>query len=280
MRDETITLRDGRTLAYTVLGAADQRVKVAVYFHGAPTSRLDLVEADARFAEAGVRVVCPDRPGYGGSSPMPGRTMVDPVHDVVTLAERLGLDGFAAVGLSSGGPYALACAALLGERVGTAAVVAGVSDFGWGGAWHGYVEHECEMMRQPSEAAAVTFCEARFGADGMGFLGDDAPSRDAGATTSGSRRGGFFLSIVEAFRQGVGGYAQDVWVQGRRWPFDPATITAPVRIFHGDADPVVPLAHARHTASLVPGAHLEVWPGFTHSEACSRAPDVVVSLFT
>jgi pimeloyl-ACP methyl ester carboxylesterase len=289
VRDETITLRDRRTLAYTDLGPDARDVPVVVYLHGAPTSRLDLVDAAEHFRSRGVRVLSPDRPGYGRSSPHPGRTMTDHATDVASLADRLGIDSFFVVGLSSGGPYAVACAATLGARVRGAAIVAGATDFGWDGAWDGFVAEECEMMRLPDEAAVVRWCEERYGADGMGFLrgGADAASGadDTGAAGAAADAapapppGGFVASMIEAFRQGVGGYAQDVWVQGHPWPFDPGAVTVPVHLFHGDADTVVPLAHAQHTASLVPGARLEVWPGESHRSAAARTPEVITTLF-
>jgi pimeloyl-ACP methyl ester carboxylesterase len=276
MRDDAITLRDGRTIAFTDLGASERSAPVVVYLHGAPTSRLDFVGADATFAERGVRVLCPDRPGYGGSSPQPGRSMVDHASDIAALADRLGVDRFIAVGLSSGGPYALACAAHLGARVRAASVVAGVTDFGWPGAWDDYLPHESELMRQPSPEAAVARCEEQFGPDGMGFLAGDPPAGEASAAETAARP--FLDSIVESFRQGVIGYAHDVWVQGRPWPFDPAGIDVPVRVFHGDADSTVPIAHAHRTVAVVPTAVLEIWPGATHLSAAVRVPEVIAAL--
>jgi pimeloyl-ACP methyl ester carboxylesterase len=279
MSDEMITLRDKRVFAYTDLGARGRGVPVIVYFHGAPTSRLDLVDADAQFEASGVRVLCPDRPGYGRSSPHPGRSMTDHAVDVAAIADRLGIDAFGVVGLSSGGPYAVACAATLGSRVHTATVVAGATDFAWPGAWEGYVADECEMMRQPDEEAAVQWCVERYGADGMGFLRGFLPDVDVDEAVATRGAHGFTASIIEAFRQGVVGYGQDVWVQGRPWSFDPTAITATTRVFHGDADPIVPVAHAEHTASRIPGAALEVWPGETHSGAAARTATVITSLF-
>jgi pimeloyl-ACP methyl ester carboxylesterase len=276
MRDDAITLRDGRTLAYTDLGVSERGAPVVVYMHGAPTSRLDFVGADGEFAAMGVRVLCPDRPGYGGSSARPGRSMVDHATDVATLADRLGVEQFAVVGLSSGGPYALACAAHSKARVRRAAVVAGVTDFAWPGAWDGYVPHERELMRQPSEDAAVELCEEQFGRDGMGFLAGDAP--EAGAAAAVPSRGHFVDSIIESFRQGVIGYAHDVWVQGHPWPFDAGSIDLPVHVFHGDVDTTVPIAHAHHTVSIVPGAVLDIWPGATHLDAAARVPEVIATL--
>jgi pimeloyl-ACP methyl ester carboxylesterase len=149
--DTVLTLPDGRSLAYTDCG--EPAGPLVVYFHGAPTSRLDLVGAEESFRAFGVRVVSPDRPGYGGSSPQAGRGFNDWAPDVAALADHLGAERFAVMGLSSGGPYAVACAALLPERIVSAGVVAGVTDMGWPGAWEGYEQSEATLMRIGDEAA-------------------------------------------------------------------------------------------------------------------------------
>jgi pimeloyl-ACP methyl ester carboxylesterase len=95
MRDAEMTLPDGRTLACTDLG--DSRGATVMYFHGAPTSRLDLVGFEDLFTERGLRVVSADRPGYGRSSPQPGRTMRDWPADVAALADHLDIDEFIVV---------------------------------------------------------------------------------------------------------------------------------------------------------------------------------------
>src|SRR5690606_26440118 len=102
-----------RTLAYTQIGARSG--PTVLYFHGAPGSRLELLGLDDAFAEHGIRVVTADRPGYGRSTPLTGRTTADWATDVAALADHLDLDRFGVIGLSSGGPYTVACAALLGD---------------------------------------------------------------------------------------------------------------------------------------------------------------------
>ena len=109
MRDSSITLADGRLLAYTDIGAPGG--PVVMYFHGAPSSRLDTTVFEDAFAALDVRMVSADRPGYGGSSPQPGRHREDWPSDVAALADRLGVERFAVMGVSSGGPYAVACSA-------------------------------------------------------------------------------------------------------------------------------------------------------------------------
>ena len=279
MLDASMSLPDGRVLAYTDLGASSG--PVVVYFHGAPSTRLDLRALDDAFAALDVRVVSPDRPGYGGSSPQPGRRLEDWPSDVAALADHLGVERFAVMGLSSGGPYALACAALLPGRVAGAGVVGGVSDFGWPGAWDDFHEDEATLMRIGDEGEAAAWCEARYGQDGSGFLdgglGELAPADQAAlgdeelATT-------LMATMREAFRQGAGGYAQDVVVQGRAWSFDAGAVVAPVQVIHGEADTVVPVAHARHTADVIPGASLLTWPDHGHISILAEIPQLTVDL--
>jgi pimeloyl-ACP methyl ester carboxylesterase len=168
MRDSQVSLVDGRTLAYTDIGEPDW--PCVFFFHGAPMSRLHLAYLEQPFLAESIRVVSPDRPAYGGSSPQPGRSMADWPSDVAALADALGIDRFVVAGHSSGGPYAVACASLLPERVLAGIVLGGVTDMGWPGAWEGYIESECELMCLPDDAAGVAWCVERYGEDGKGFF--------------------------------------------------------------------------------------------------------------
>ena len=165
-------LADGRTLAFTDAGAPDGFP--IFYFHGAPGSRLDGAGMEDEFAAAGVRVLSADRPGYGGSSPSPHRSMADWPREVAALADHLNIDRFAVMGLSSGGPYVAACAALLGDRVVAAAAVAGVTDMGWSAAYSEFPDDdEKTIMQIGDEDKALAWCEDRYGTDGARFF--DAP---------------------------------------------------------------------------------------------------------
>lgn len=96
--------------------------------------------------------------------------MADWSADVAALADHLRSERFTVTGASSGGPYAVACAALLADRVATVGVVCGATDFGWAGAWENYPRYEAELMCVADEVEAVAWCEARYGHDGLGFL--------------------------------------------------------------------------------------------------------------
>lgn len=279
MTDSHCTLPDGRELAYTDVG--DPRGACVFFFHGAPLTRLHLVWMEGRFAAAGLRVVSPDRPGYGRSSPQPGRSMSDWPGDVTAVADALGVDRFLVAAHSSGGPYAVACAATLPARVAGAIVVAGVTDMSWTPAWEGYLEDERQIMRAPDEAAAVEWCRTHYGPDGNRFLAApfEFPPPDAAALRDDpAMAASLEAAMREAFRQGVVGYAQDVFVQGRPWPFDPGAIAVPVAVVHGDADTLVPLAQSRHTAEVIPTATFKVLPGHGHLTILSELPALASAL--
>ena len=194
--------------------------------------------------------------------------MADWPSDVAALADALGIDRFIVAGHSSGGPYAVACASLLPERVMAGIVLGGVTDMGWPGAWEGYVDSECELMRLPDEAAGVAWCVERYGEDGSGFFtaSDFEWAQPDNALFADEQIGPVLMSATaEALRQGVTGYAQDIILQGRPWPFGPQAIAAPIHVLHGALDTLVPLAHSRHTSEVIPGSTLRVLPEHGHA---------------
>jgi pimeloyl-ACP methyl ester carboxylesterase len=269
-------LDDGRVLAYTDIGEAHW--PTALFFHGAPMTRLHLAYLEERFLEHQVRVVSPDRPGYGGSSPRPRRSLVDWPVDVEALADALAIERFMVAGHSSGGPYAIACAALLPHRVAASVIFAGVTDMGWHGAWVGFSEIEAEIMRSLDEVAAIAKCTERFGADGSGFLSasDFEFSEPDNALFAEEAAGSAIAAAVnEAFRQGVLGYAQDAFVQGHPWTFHPGAIDVPTRIIHGELDYTVPRAHSEHTAHLLTGSTLTILPDHGHMTTLSTFPAMI-----
>jgi pimeloyl-ACP methyl ester carboxylesterase len=124
--DADITLRDGRRLAYCEWGNRDGRPIVVC--HGAPGSRVFGPQAETT-AEAGVRLITVDRPGYGRSSPRPGRQILDWPADLAQLTTALGVEEFDVAAHSSGGPYALACAHALPGRVGRVALISCIAPY-------------------------------------------------------------------------------------------------------------------------------------------------------
>lgn len=279
MKDSEIELSDGRVLAYTDIGGSGE--PCVLFFHGAPSSRLRVAYLEDDFVESGVRVISPDQPGYGRSSPMPGRSMADWPRDVAALTDALGLERFAVAGHSSGGPYAVACAALLPARVSGLVTLGGVTDMGWPGASEGYLESELELMRMHDEGSVVIWCNEHFGEDGSRFMaasGMDLPAADVPLYEDERIASMLATARAEAFRQGVGGYAQDIWIQSRPWPFDPDQIRAPAVILQGEGDRLLPMTHTQHTADVVPGARLRVLPEHGHFSILGELPGVAAAL--
>ena len=267
MNDSQIILPDGRVLAYLEIG--EPSWPCLFFFHGAPLSRLHLAYLADGFVAEKIRVIAPERPGYGRSSPQPGRTLAGWSSDVRALADALGADRFLVSGHSSGGPYAVSCAALLSERVAGGIVLAGVTDMGWGGAWEGYSAMESALMRIAGEQEVVAWCVERFGADGARF--HDVSDFEFGAPDHAlfaDRRAGPAIgkAVAEAFRQGIVGYAHDVFVQSRPWTFDRAADRG------ASGSPARRRRHGRSAGAQPP--YLRPDPhGDVHHRARSRAHD-------
>lgn len=277
MIDTSLVLPDGRLLAYTDCG--DSQGDLVMYFHGAPSSRFDLVRFDEDFAARSVRLVSPERPGYGGSSPIATRTRADWANDVAALADHLGHDRFAVMGASSGGPYAIACAALLPERVVGAAAIAAVTDMAWAGAWESLFEFEVTLMRRGDFADIVRWCEDNLGTDGAKFADVALPLGAADLAYLDSPEEKVSIAAWSVpFTQGICGYAQDIELQSHPWEFSTSSIRARVTVVHGHEDGIVSTSHARHTASLIPGAILEILPGHGHLSILVECPRVAQEL--
>ena len=144
----------------------------------------------------------------------------------------------------------------------------------------GYLESELTIMGLDDEDAAFAYCVERYGADGSQFFEGEL---DLGATDHAwladrENATALFTSMGEAFRRGVSGYAHDITVQGRPWTFDPGSIAVPVIVAHGEDDQLVPIAHSRHTASLIPGAELRIVEGRAHLSLTDEFPVLAAEL--
>lgn len=278
MKDSQIVERSGREIAYTDIG--DEAWPCVLFFHGAPMSRLCLAHLEQSFLERRLRVVSPDRPGYGKSSPQPGRSLLGWPADVAAVADALGIERFVVAGHSAGGPYALATAAVLPHRVTGAVALAGVTDMGWPRALDDYFEMEKDLMQLADEESAIAWCIQHFREDASGFFEADfeMPAPDAALLADEKVGPSLTEAMEEAFRQGIAGFAQDAYVYGRQWEFDPASIAVPVQVVHGDADSLQPMSHSRHTAELIPGSELVVLPGHGHLTALSELPGIASAM--
>ena len=278
-----LTLPGGRVLAWDEHG--DPRGPAIFLFHGAPGCRLIPERTVAAAEELGVRVISPDRPGYGGSTFDPSRTIGSWAVDVASIADQLGIRHFTVVGSSGGGPYALACAATLQDRVAAAYVLCGVGPLD-------SVEARSSLnpINRPifeaaalGPSAAVPILDAMAGkTDGadLGFslevMMAAMPAEDHAAMASDPSVGKWMGDMMVLLSQGDSlGPAHDLWLYTQRWDFDLASIDVPVYLHAGAHDVNVPQEHLEFQHRGIAGSSLTVWPDDGHMAGVVRMPEVL-----
>jgi pimeloyl-ACP methyl ester carboxylesterase len=272
---QTVTATDGRKLAFAEWGDLDGFPVFSL--HGTPGSRLVRHYDESDYARAGARVITYDRPGYGGSDRDRGRQVIDCVADVAAIADQLGLERFAVVGGSGGGPHSLAVAARLPDRVTRAACEVGIvpfdtPDFDWfdgidplnvteiGWALEGEDVLTRELDREAGEILE------RVAVDPSKILGDDwqLSEADRAELARPERHEVIRESVEEAFRRGVWGWVDDDLCFTRPWGFDVAEIRVPIRVVYGLTDVLVPRGHGEWLGRNVPNAEVIVEEGRGH----------------
>lgn len=268
---QMITLSDGRRMGFAEVG--DPAGAPVIYCHGFPASRLESQLVASAALAKGARIIAPDRPGYGLSDGKIGRTIVGWAGDVAELAHSLKLDRFSVLGVSGGGPYALALAHRFPERVESVAIVCGLGPvcrseaigsmhwparFGFGTArdapwltWLVYGGLLGQLMRQYPEVALAVLTVGMAGADRRTLARPEIRSVVCAA-------------LREGLRQGTRGALLDMALYAREWGFKPAEIGAPVVFWHGDVDATVPVSHTHLTAEGMPRAAVRVLRGEGH----------------
>lgn len=219
----------------------------------------------------GLRFVAYDRPGYGGSTARPDRSVGSAAADVAAVLDALGLDRCAVVGHSGGGPHALACAALLPGRVVAAVSGAGLAPADADGLdwFDGMAASGVASLRAAAAGRAAKEAHER-----------SAPPYDPEFTEADldALRGpwAWFGDVVgPASAQGPAPLVDDDLAYVAPWGFDPADVHVPVLLLHGDEDRVVPVAHARWLAAHLPDAELRVVPGTGHISVLTAADDAL-----
>ena len=269
-RQGTITTRDGRTLAYFQRGEPDG---VPIFhLHGTPGSRLSHHPDSAVYH--GVRVVTYDRPGYGGSDPQPGRIVASAAPDIEDLAKELGIGRFAVMGVSGGGPHALACGALLAERVTRVVTLVGGGpaddpdfDFMAGMADLNIEEFSAaQESEQALEDFLAPYLEALRHDPGatLDEFAQSLPASDQAMLQKPEFREALANSWVEAVRQGTHGWAEDDLAFVQAWGFQLEDVEVEVRLWQGELDVLVPRAHAEYMAGRLPNASFELIPNAGH----------------
>lgn len=278
LREGSIRLKDGRRLAFAESG--ERAGAPVILFHGNPGSRYTRHPNDRLTQGLGVRLITPDRPGYGLSDYQHGRRLLDLPSDIAQLADTLELDRFALCGVSAGGPYVAACARRLGDRVTRAAIVSGSAPFDRPKATEGVNEdyrkaftlagwpewllhpvmamHDWSVRRDPGRALAAVL--AQCSRDDRVTLSDPAIA----AQVQGWRH--------EATRQGVRGMRREAQILVSPWGFRLEEIRPEVHLWYWEGDSIIPPQMGRYLAERIPRAIPHFLPGgghfsiFTHWE--------------
>jgi pimeloyl-ACP methyl ester carboxylesterase len=284
VRDLDVTTPDGRVLRVHDSGEPGDTRAPVLRHHGTPESGLLLDEAVTDAASRGLRLIGHDRPGYGGSSRSPGRDVAAVARDTAAVADALGVDRFLVYGESGGGPHALACAALLPDRVRAAASVAGVGPYGADGldflAGMGQDNVEEFGAAVDGEPALRELLRpARDGLLGSGVEGLAAematllPPVDVAALDGGMATW-LHASMIDGLSGSVDGWLDDDLAFTRSWGFDLAAISVPVLVIQGGQDLMVPVGHAPWLAAAIPGAQLRVDDAHGHISLLAALGDV------
>jgi pimeloyl-ACP methyl ester carboxylesterase len=251
----TTTLPDGRDLAWAEYGAPTGLP--VVFLHGTPGGRIGRAAHHERFAREGLRVLCPDRAGYGGSDRDPGRTVRSAADDVVGLLDALGLPAAVVMGGSGGGPHALAVAAAAPERVLAVGVLVGAAPLDDADvAGMAEVNRRVLGMVRAGEDLDALLAPIRENLLERGPAAVlDGPESDRALWES--RAADLRRELADALAPGTGGMADDyraLW--GAPWGFDLAEVTRPVVWVHGRDDRAVPFAAAARAAAALPACRL------------------------
>jgi pimeloyl-ACP methyl ester carboxylesterase len=256
---KTITLRDGRTLGYTEYGVPNG--KPVMFCHGTPGSRR-FHHPDAAIATAlGIRLIAADRPGYGLSTFQRGRRLLDWPDDLAQLADALGVDRFAVVGLSGGGPHTLACAYKLVGRLTRVGLVASTAPFDIPSATEGMAKDNQRYLaitrHAPFLALRVLYswavrAELRNPEAWLQSQSVQLAEADRAVRASAAWRQMELDNVREAYRQGALGHAWEGRLFTRPWGFRAQDIVAAVHLWQGEADTLVPVTMGRYLASAIP----------------------------
>jgi pimeloyl-ACP methyl ester carboxylesterase len=271
-----LALADGRTLHYYDTGPGGGDRLAVFWHHGTPNTGAPPEPLFAAAAANDLRWVSYDRPGYGGSTPNPGRDISSAAADVSAIGDALGLHRFAVMGHSGGGSHALACGALLPERVTAVVCAAGLAPFAAAGLdWFAgmYPGGQAQLRAAAAGRAAITEFVAAEQFDPEMFTPADHGAL-AGEWSWLGRVAG------EAIAGGPDGMIDDELANVGPWGFDPARVLAPVLVLHGEQDRIVPSAHGRWLAAACPSGELRLSRQDGHVSVLRAGADALAWLAT
>jgi pimeloyl-ACP methyl ester carboxylesterase len=272
LREDVIRLADGRQLGWAEYG--DPRGRPVLYFHGTPGARRQVPpDAGPAAAACGLRLISVERPGAGWSTPHLYGALRDWADDVAEFTRRLGIERFACVGLSGGGPYALACAHELRRSIPVVAVLGCLGPTVGREAAPGYTRalaYLGPLLRAVAGPASWSLARllTRLAAvaphAGEFYVRYACPASDRPVLEDPR----VLEVLVDALVKGVEGDFRapfyDLVLFSHHWGFEVSNIKVPVRFWHGQADGIVPTSHSAHQALLIKDSKVVYKPGMGH----------------
>jgi pimeloyl-ACP methyl ester carboxylesterase len=283
--DQTVRLSDGRQLGFASFGDADGIPMF--YLHGSFGSRLEGRLTHPSALHRHVRVIAPDRPGFGLSQYRPNARLLHFAGDLTELADHLGLDRFSMMGVAGGGPFALACAHQLGSRLRALALVSSTGPHDRPGALSG-MDLRVRLMLHTLPRRLPWL--VRRMQERIARLADRDPAgllRQASGTLPSSERASlaspeiaeiFMDAAYEGFRSGVHGVVDELRLLAEPWDFTLESIEAPVFLWHGETDRVNPVAMAHALAREIAKSQLQTIPDRGSAIAVDVVPDAIATL--
>ncbi len=282
----TVAVRGDRRLSFAEYGS--RRGPVIVWMHGTPGSRRQIpVEARAYAEEHGIRLIGLDRPGIGSSTPHLYPNILDWTRDLELLLETLAIDSLRLIGLSGGGPYALAAGAALGARVHGIGVLGGVAptcgvDAVDGGPIQLAVQLAplLSVARVPLGVALTQSIRlARpLAGPALDLYAAVQPPGDKRLLSRPEFKAMFLDDLLNGSRFQTSAPINDLLLLTRHWGFDAADVAVPVRWWHGNDDHIVPLRHGAHVVDRLPDATLSIIDGESHLGGLGIAEEVLASV--
>ena len=282
--NQTITLEDGRALGYAEYG--DPAGKAVFHFHGGAGSRLERPADESILTDLGIRYISTDRPGHGLSDPQPDRKLLDWPDDISQLADHLQIGSFYVLGWSAGGPYALACAYKLRERVLAGAIVSGMAPPNRPRPYEGLPFPSRVLMFVFRRMPRLLVLFRR-----MGYSTTQGNPRDLGQRLASSvppadreilqvpaNQAMFVADIRQGYQQGWLGPALDDIIANRPWGFRLEDIALRIDIWQGQVDENVPLCQGQYQYQKIPDSSLTVWSDQAHLALLGHWREVLATL--
>jgi pimeloyl-ACP methyl ester carboxylesterase len=282
----TVGVGGGRRLGFAEFGTPDGQA--VIWLHGTPGARRQIpVEARRYAQEHDLRIVGIDRPGIGSSTPHLYRSMAEFAPDMEAVADEIGLDDLIVIGLSGGGPYALAAGQAFPDRVRAVGVLGGVAPTVGDDAIGGGL---VALGKRLSPVIAVGRVPIGIGltgvirvikplaSPGLDLFARLSPAGDRALLERPEFKAMFLDDLLNGSRKQISAPLADVLLFSRPWGFELADVKVPVHWWHGDADHIIPFEHGVHAVTRLPDAELHVLPGESHLGGLGAGEEILVTL--